>query len=112
MTRSVHFDVLDSNPWSLFELNSTAGGGEADAATKAVVNESLDWLKADLATDDAKKADFRVVTMHHPFEDDLTRKYVPSIVENGNVNIMFSGHTICIPAMLLLTRSAAQIPCM
>ena len=31
--------------------------------------------------------------MHHPFEDDLTRKYVPSIVENGNVNIMFSGHT-------------------
>ena len=69
------------------------GGGEADAATKAVVNESLDWLKADLATDNAKKADFRVVTMHHPFEDDLTRKYVPSIVENGNVNIMFSGHT-------------------
>lgn len=61
----VHFDMLDSNPWSLFELNSTAGGGEADAATKAVVNESLDWLKADLATDDAKKADFRVVTMHH-----------------------------------------------
>ena len=89
----VHFDMLDSNPWSLFELNSTAGGGEADVATKAVVNESLDWLKADLATDDAKKADFRVVTMHHPFEDDLTRKYVPSIVENGNVNIMFSGHT-------------------
>ena len=89
----VHFDMLDSNPWSLFELNSTAGGGEADAATKAVVNESLDWLKADLATDNAKKADFRVVTMHHPFEDDLTRKYVPSIVENGNVNIMFSGHT-------------------
>lgn len=73
----VHFDMLDSNPWSLFELNSTAGGGEADAATKAVVNESLDWLKADLATDNAKKADFRVVTMHHPFEDDLTRKYVP-----------------------------------
>ena len=89
----VHFDMLDSNPWSLFELNSTVGGGEADAATKAVVNESLDWLKADLATDDAKKADFRVVTMHHPFEDDLTRKYVPPIVENGNVNIMFSGHT-------------------
>ena len=39
------------------------------------------------------KADFRIVTMHHPFDDDLTRKYIPSIVESGNVNIMFSGHT-------------------
>ena len=50
----VHFDMLDSTV-ALFELNSTAGGGEADAATKAVVNESLDWLKADLATDDARR---------------------------------------------------------
>ena len=31
--------------------------------------------------------------MHHPFDDDLTRKYIPSIVESGNVNVMFSGHT-------------------
>lgn len=88
----VHISMLDSNPWSLFELNSAAGG-QVDAATKAVVDESLGWLKADLASADAKNADFRVVTMHHPYEDDLTRKYVPPIVENGNVNIMFSGHT-------------------
>ena len=39
------------------------------------------------------KADFRIVTTHHPFDDDLTRKYIPSIVESGNVNVMFSGHT-------------------
>ena len=31
--------------------------------------------------------------MHHPFDDDLTRKYIPSSVESGNVNVMFSGHT-------------------
>lgn len=88
----VHFTMMDSNPWSLFELNSAAGG-EVDAATKAQVDESLGWLKADLASGAAKNAEFRVLAMHHPYEDDLTRKYIPSIAEAGNVSIMFSGHT-------------------
>ena len=89
---SVHFAMVDSNPWSLFELNSSAGG-QVDPSTKAVVDESLNWLKDDLASDAAKTADFRVLTMHHPYDDGLTRKYIPSIAEEGNVNIMFSGHT-------------------
>ena len=89
---SVHFAMVDSNPWSLFELNSSAGG-QVDPSTKAVVDESLNWLKDDLASDAAKTADFRVLTMHHPYDDALTRKYIPSIAEEGNVNIMFSGHT-------------------
>lgn len=89
---NVHFTLMDSNPWSLFELNSAAGG-QVDAATKAVVDESLSWLKADLASAGAKGADFRVLTMHHPYEDELTRKYIPPIAEAGNVNLMFSGHT-------------------
>ena len=89
---SVYFAMMDSNPWSLFELNSSASG-QVDPSTKAVVDESLNWLKDQLATNEAKTADFRVLTMHHPFEDDLTRKYIPPIAEAGNVNIMFSGHT-------------------
>ncbi|WP_031475104.1 S-layer homology domain-containing protein [Agathobaculum desmolans] len=88
----VHITMMDSNPWALFELNS-ASGGQVDAATRKLVDDSLAWLKADLASSEAKNADFRVLTMHHPYEDDLTRKYIPAIAEAGNVNIMFAGHT-------------------
>lgn len=88
----LHITMMDSNPWSLFELNS-ASGGKVDAATRKMVDDSLAWLKADLASPEAKNADFRILTMHHPYEDDLTRKYIPEIAEAGNVNIMFGGHT-------------------
>ena len=88
----LHITMMDSNPWSLFELNSSSGG-TVDAATRKLVDDSLNWLKADLASAEAKNADFRILTMHHPYEDDLTRKYIPAIAEAGNVNIMFGGHT-------------------
>lgn len=87
-----HFTMMDSTPWSLFELNSAASGN-VDAATRKLVDDSLSWLKNDLASSEAKGADFRVLTMHHPYEDDLTRKYIPPIAENGNVNVLFGGHT-------------------
>ncbi len=85
-----HFTMVDSNPWSLFELNASASG---DSETHSNVEDSLNWIQDDLASADAKNADFRILTMHHPYEDDLTRKYIPSIAEAGNVNVMFSGHT-------------------
>lgn len=86
----VHFTMVNSNPWSLLEMN--AAGKENDD-TRKLIDESLAWLKEDLASEDATKAKFRVLTMHHPYEDDYTRKYIPEIAEAGNVNIMFSGHT-------------------
>ena len=88
----LHITMMDSNPWSLFELNSSSGGS-VDPATKKLVDDSLNWLKEDLASPEAKNATFRILTMHHPYEDDLSRKYIPPIAEAGNVNIMFAGHT-------------------
>lgn len=88
----VHFTMVDSNPWSLLGLNAVTGG-TVNAETQALVDESLSWIKSDLASDAAKNADFRVMTMHHPYEDDLTRKYIPPIAEAGNVNLMLGGHT-------------------
>lgn len=88
----LHITMVDSNPWALFELNSSSGG-EVDPATRKLVDDSLNWIKDDLASPEAKNADFRILTMHHPYEDDLTRKYIPEIAEAGNVNVMFAGHT-------------------
>ena len=90
---NTHFTMMNSNPWSLFELNTDSAGGSASAETHANVEKSLEWLRNDLQSDAARKADFRVLTMHHPYEDLYTRKYIPPIAEKHGVNIMFAGHT-------------------
>lgn len=90
---NAHFTMMNSNPWSLFELNTDSAGGSASAETHANVEKSLEWLQNDLQSDEAQNADFRVLTMHHPYEDSYTRKYIPPIAEKYNVNVMFAGHT-------------------
>lgn len=90
---NAHFTMMNSNPWSLFELNTDSAGGSASAETHANVEKSLEWLRDDLQSDEAQNADFRVLTMHHPYEDLYTRKYIPPIAEKYNVNVMFAGHT-------------------
>lgn len=90
---NVHFTMMNSNPWALFELNTDSAGGNGSAETHAAVEKALSWLSDDLASANAQTADFRIVTMHHPYEDDYTRKYIPPIAEKYGVHILFGGHT-------------------
>ncbi len=89
---SIHVAMMDSNLWGLFELNEEAEGKPASEKTHQAVVKALDWLKADLDSKEAKDASFRIVTMHHPYTDTYTYKYIPPIVEAGNVNLVLAGH--------------------
>ncbi len=61
----LHIVTMNSNPWGLFQMNSEATGQQADAATIKTIDNAMNWLKKDLATDAAKNADFRMIFMHH-----------------------------------------------
>nr|WP_147331148.1 S-layer homology domain-containing protein [Butyricicoccus sp. OM06-6AC] len=66
---------------------------EADAATIKTIDNAMNWLKKDLATDAAKNADFRLIFMHHPVSDAYTKRYIPAVIEPGKVDLLLSGHT-------------------
>ena len=89
----VHFSLMNSNPWGLFQMNSEATGKAADPGTIKSIEDSLAWLKKDLASDAAKTATFRILTMHHPVSDAYTKRYIPTIAEPGKVDLMLSGHS-------------------
>lgn len=89
----IHVTLMNSNPWGLYQMNSEATGNTAEASTIKTIEDSLAWLKKDLALDAAKNADFRILAMHHPKSDAYTNKYIPKIAEEGNVDLMLSGHT-------------------
>ena len=84
---------MNSNPWGLFQMNSEATGQQADAATIKTIDNAMNWLKKDLATDAAKNADFRMIFMHHPVSDAYTKRYIPAVIEPGKVDLLLSGHT-------------------
>ena len=84
---------MNSNPWGLFQMNSEATGQQADAATIKTIDNAMNWLKKDLATDAAKNADFRLIMMHHPVSDAYTKRYIPAVIEPGKVDLLISGHT-------------------
>ena len=84
---------MNSNPWGLFQMNSEATGQKADAATIKTIDNAMNWLKKDLATDAAKNADFRMIFMHHPVSDAYTKRYIPAVIEPGKVDLLLSGHT-------------------
>lgn len=90
---NIHVSLMNSNPWGLYQMNTESTGGTADAKTLKTVADSKAWLAEDLATDDAKNATFRILTMHHPKSDKYTNKHIPAIAEAGNVDLMLSGHT-------------------
>lgn len=46
-----------------------------------------------MATDEAKNAKFRLIMMHHPVSDAYTKRYIPSVTEPGEVDLLISGHT-------------------
>ncbi|MDO5785825.1 MAG: S-layer homology domain-containing protein [Eubacteriales bacterium] len=89
----IHIITMNSNPWGLFQMNSEATGNKADQATLGTIDNAMKWLKADLETADAKNADFRMIMMHHPVSDAYTKRYIPDVIEPGNVDLMISGHT-------------------
>lgn len=89
----VHFSLMNSNPWGLFQMNSEATGKAADPGTIKNVEDSLAWLRKDLASEAAKNADFRILTMHHPVSDAYTKRNIPAIAEPGKVDLMLSGHS-------------------
>ena len=68
----VHIVTMNSNPWGLFQMNSEATGNQADASTLQTIQDAMEWLKNDLASDEAKNAEFRIVMMHHPVSDAYT----------------------------------------
>jgi predicted phosphodiesterase len=89
---NVHFVIIDSNPWALQEMGAVKAGLPVDKDTKKLVKDSLDWLRKDLSSEAAKKAEWRILFMHHPYVDDMTRKYIADIAEEYNVNVLFAGH--------------------
>lgn len=89
----VHVTLINSNPWGLYQMNSEATGNTADASTIKTIEDTMTWLKNDLAEVKTKNADFRIIAMHHPKSDAYTNKYIPAIAEPGNVDLMLAGHT-------------------
>ena len=89
----LHIITMNSNPWGLFQMNSEATGEQADASTLKTIDDAMAWLKNDLSTDAATQADFRIIMMHHPVSDAYTRRYIPSVIEPGKVDLLLSGHT-------------------
>ena len=89
----LHIVTMNSNPWGLFQMNSEATGQQADAATIKTIDNAMNWLKKDLATDAAKNAEFRMIFMHHPVSDAYTKRYIPAVIEPGKVDLLLSGHT-------------------
>ena len=41
---NVHFDLMDSNPWALFQMNAETSGGKMDAAIADKIEKSVQWL--------------------------------------------------------------------
>lgn len=87
----VHFDLMDSNPWALFQMNAETSGGQMDAATAQKIEQSVQWLKDDLAQNQDKE--FRILVMHHPISDPYTKMHIASVAEEGHVDMMLAGHT-------------------
>lgn len=87
-----HISLMNSNPWGLFQMNSEATGKTADAETIRAIQDSLAWLKSDLASEKAKNAAFRILTMHHPVSEAYTKRYIPPIAEPGKVDLLLGGH--------------------
>ncbi|MCY6369494.1 metallophosphoesterase [Clostridium ganghwense] len=89
---NIHVTMINSNPWGLYEMNAVTGGFEVDEKTKKEIENTLKWVEKDLKSDDAKKATWRIVGVHHPYTDDFTQKHLVDILEKYNANLTLAGH--------------------
>ncbi len=90
---NLHIMSINSNPWGLFQMNSEATGNKADDATLVMIDDTMKWIKADLASPAATNAEFRLAFTHHPVSDAYSKRYLPGVLEPGKVDVMLSGHT-------------------
>lgn len=88
----IHFIMIDSDSWGLFEMNAVNSGLPVDDETKKIKNDTLDWVVNDLRSEQAKTADWRVMVLHHPYTDEFNNKYIVPIAEEYNANLVLSGH--------------------
>lgn len=88
----LHLVVLDSNPWGLTEMNAVASGVPVPPEVAAQIEQTEQWLAADLASPEARAASWRVVVMHHPYSDRLTNQRLAELLEAGGVDLVLSGH--------------------
>lgn len=89
---NVHFDLMDSNPWALFQMNAETSGGKMDAAIADKIEKSVQWLGGDDLAKNQDKA-FRILVMHHPISDPYTKMHIAPVAEAGHVDMMLAGHT-------------------
>ncbi|NMM64175.1 metallophosphoesterase family protein [Clostridium sp. P21] len=87
-----HFLMIDSNSWGLFEMNAVNSGLTADDKIKKIIYNTLAWITDDLKSEQAQKANWRVMVLHHPYTDEFNNKYIVPIAEKYNVNFVLSGH--------------------
>ncbi|MFC2638577.1 MAG: metallophosphoesterase family protein [Mitsuokella sp.] len=87
-----HFTVVDSNPWGLLEMNAANAGLAIKRGLRERIDALLAWAEADLTSEAARRAAWRVLVMHHPYTDALNNQYIVPIAERCGVNLMIGGH--------------------
>lgn len=87
-----HFTMIDSNSWGLFEMNAVNSGLEVDPKTKKCIADTIAWIKEDLASKEARNANWRILILHHPYTDSFNNKYIVPIAEQYGVNLVIAGH--------------------
>lgn len=88
----VHVVMANSNPWGLFEMNAVNSGRSADRETRQRIEETLQWIEADLYSPEARSAAWRVLIVHHPYTDIFNNKYLVPIAERSGVDLLIGGH--------------------
>lgn len=89
---AAHIVMADSNPWGLFEMNAVNSGLAVDEGTKERIDATLRWIEADLCSDTARKASWRILIVHHPYTDLFNNKYIVPIAEKCHVDLVLGGH--------------------
>ena len=87
-----HFTLVDSNSWGLFEMNAVNSGLEADDETRARIRRTLAWAEKDLMSEEACRAKWRVLLLHHPYTDTFNNRYIVPIAERCHVDLVIGGH--------------------
>ena len=89
---NVHFLMVDSNSWGLFEMNAVNSGLKIDKKIQQKICNTLHWIDKDLKSKAALKAKWRVLISHHPYTDLFNNHYIVPIAEKNNVDLVITGH--------------------
>jgi predicted MPP superfamily phosphohydrolase len=88
----VHFTLVNSNPWGLFEMNAVNSGLSVDEGTRKQIESTLAWVEDDLRSPAARAAKWRVLLLHHPYTDDFNNRYIVPLAERCGVELVLGGH--------------------